>query len=57
MSEHTAEKDAALCPDCGHVPREGFGCAGRPTPSDIWAGVYPGDCDCECPIPPVVGQA
>jgi hypothetical protein len=47
MAASIAES-AALCPDCGHVPREGFGCAGRPTPSDLWAGVYPGDCDCDC---------
>lgn len=42
-----------IWPDCEHIPSEGFGCAGRSTPSDIWAGVYPGDCDCDCqPLTP-----
>lgn len=54
MSEQSAENGLRRCPDCGHVPRAGFGCAGRPTPSDIWAGVYPGDCDCPCAPSPVV---
>lgn len=34
------------CPECGHVhiPE---GCVGPPTPSDLWAGVTPGACDCD----------
>lgn len=33
------------CTDCGHV-HTATGCAGPPTPSDLWAGVSVSTCDC-----------
>lgn len=37
--------EGATCMDCGHVHTPG-GCAGDPTPSDLWAGVFVSSCDC-----------
>lgn len=36
----------SICSDCGHQHTPN-GCAGDPTPSDLWAGVMPASCDCK----------
>lgn len=41
----TATQDPKWCSDCGHIHTP-TGCLGSPTPSDLWAGVNPSDCDC-----------
>lgn len=41
----TSAQDPKWCSDCGHIHTP-TGCMGSPTPSDLWAGVNPSDCDC-----------
>lgn len=35
------------CPECEHV-HTADGCTGPSSDSDLWAGVTPSACDCDC---------
>lgn len=39
------EAEPVTCNGCGHIHTPS-GCAGDPTPSDVWAGVSVSACDC-----------
>lgn len=51
-AERQAEAAREPCADCHHTHTP-EGCAGPPSPSDLWAGVSPAGCDCDYDHPAI----
>jgi hypothetical protein len=46
VSDEQGRTDEAPCPECHHQHTPA-GCVGKPSPSDLWAGVSVSSCDCD----------